>query len=253
MNSIDESTIPDFREKCRAILIINFYKSWLAVWDEGIYFDNEVQPLEDRFLHPDREAIAEIAGYDFFTLFEASILIDERTDSSFIGNQVEIYVDAIMNGQLMPRDPSMYLKWIDIPSRKLEGVPDLNWVISRQELYEFASTRWPPYLFADLRDDESETTQGEKINSIRNSTITIKNAYVYLLHRYNHEPRNEEVWQYLKSQAGMPNSGVAEFLEDAETEDCNGKLSFINADGSLIDIGYKALKNNLAKIRASYK
>lgn len=253
MSSIDESTIPDFRETCRVILTNNFYKSWLVVWDEGIYFDNEVQPIHYRYLHPDREAIAEIASYVFFTLFEASILIEERTQNGFIGHQIEIYVDAIINKQLMPRDPSMYLKWTYIPSIKWEGIPDLNWVLSRQELYEFASTRWPPYLFADLRDDEPETTQGEKTSAIRNSTLIIKKAHKNLLQKYKRDPSNEEVWQYLISQAGMPNSGVVEFLEDAETADGKGKLSFINADDSLIDIGFKALKNNLAKIRTSFK
>lgn len=230
------------------MLLVSFYKSWLVVWDEGIYFDNE-GPIEYRFLHPDREAIAEIASYDFFTLFEASILIGERTGSVFIGSQVEIYVDAIVNRRFMPRHPSLYLKWNDIPSAKQDGIPDLNWVLSRQELYEFASTRWPPSLFADLRDNEPEAANGAKASTLRTSALVIENAYVHLIQKHNRRPTPDEIWEYLKSQAGIDGSKVAEFLEDAETDDGKGKISLINADGRIGEpIGFKTIRNNTSRI-----
>ncbi len=258
MKASDESEIDAIRESCRNHLTISFYKSWLKCWDEGIYFDNEIQPLEYRFMHSDREAIAEIPSYDFFTLFEASILISERTGNSFIGTSIEVFVDSIVNRQLMPRDPDHYLKWIDIPKDQLKGIPDLNWVLSRQELYEFASARWGHSLFADLRDNDPKTNSvhGGKTGVPTSSRLIVERAMNALLAKLNREPSSTEIFDYLKSKAGVLDSGVAEVLwcETKDGEDEQEKIVFVNADQSLKKpIGYKALQNMVTKIRKENK
>lgn len=253
MKASDESAFDADRESCRNYLTISFYKSWLKCWDEGMYFDNEINPIEHRFLYRDREAIEQIPSYDFFTLFEASILITERTGNSFIGNSIEVFVDAIVNRQLMPRDPDRYLKWIDIPKDQLKGIPDLSWVLSRQELYEFASARFPPSLFADLRDNDPKTTsdRGAKTGVPTFYYLTVERAMKSLLARLGRDPSAREVFDCLQSKSGVMGSGVAD-VEDGE--DGQEKIVFVNANQSLKKpIGYRTIQNMVTKIRKGKK
>ena len=150
----EETAIDDVREIWRSYLLRSFSKSWFECWDTGIYFDNE-PPIEERFLSANKEEINEIQHYEFFTLFEAAILISQRTTEdniSFLASSISVYVEAIVANRLMPRHPMNYLRWLDLPLHEAIEVPDLNWVISRNELYRFASTLWPAHLFSDLND-----------------------------------------------------------------------------------------------------
>lgn len=239
------------REIWRANLLRSFARSWQTCWDQGIYFAKEPDDISLRFLHPNREAIAEIAGYDFFTLFEAAILIEQRVGAdSFLADAWLIFVDAIAKNRLMPRHPDNYLRWIDLPLHQQPQIPDLTWVISRNELYQFAASLYPQALFADLRGaDQAEPKTARRTHG---STVTILNAYRTLLSRLNRKPANIEVWKYLISIAGHPDSGVAEFL-DVETDDgdgVQGKIVFDTADSGLAKgMTFKTLQNRLADLR----
>ena len=245
------------RETWRAHLLGSFARSWQICWDQGIYFAKEPEDITLRLLHPNREAIAELAGYEFFTLFEAAILIDQRTGTcSFLADSWLIFVDAIAANQLMPRHPDNYLRWVDLPLHQQRQIPDLTWVISRDELYCFASALYPAHLFADLRVVSQAEDEPKTARRFRNSTLAILNAYRTRLSQLNRNPENIEVWRYLISIAGDPDKGVAEFL-DVETDDGNGvqgRIIFDSADGGLtVGITFKTLQNRLAELRKSGK
>lgn len=241
------------QEIWRAHLLRSFARSWQTCWDQGLYFSNEPEDIAIRCLHPNREAIAELAGYDFFTLFEAAILIDQRIGAcSFLAESWLIFVDAIAENQLMPRHPGNYLRWVDLPLHQQRQIPDLTWVISRDELYRFASALYPTHLFADLRVASQAEDEPKKVHGLRSNSLTIVNAYRTLLSRLNRKPENIEVWRHLISIASHPNSGVAEFL-DVETGDddgVQGKIVFDKADGGLTQgTSFKTLQNRLAELR----
>lgn len=241
------------REIWRANLLRSFARSWEPCWDQGLYFSNEPEDIAIRSLHPDREAIAEIAGYDFFTLFESAILIGERLGSyPFLADSWLIFVDAIADNQLMPRHPDSYLRWIDLPLHQRPQIPDLTWVISRDELYRFASALYPTHLFTDLRVAGQAEDEPKTAKRMRSSTLVLLNAWRTLFGRLNRKPENIEVFNYLISIAGHPDSGVAEYLED-ETSDGDGvksKIVFDNADGGLTKgSSFKTIQNRLAEMR----
>lgn len=245
------------REIWRAHLLQSFARSWQTCWDQGLYFANEPEDITLRLLSPNREAIAEIAFYDWFTLFEAAILIDQRTGTcSFLADSWLIFVDAIAANQLMPRHPDNYLRWVDLPLHQQRQIPDLTWVISRDELYCFASALYPAHLFADLRVASQAEDEPKTARRFRSSTLAILNAYRTRLSQLNRNPENIEVWRYLIFIAGHPDNGVAEFL-DVETDDGNGvqgRIIFDSADGGLtVGITFKTLQNRLAELRKSGK
>lgn len=257
----EETVIEDAREIWRAHLLRSFSKSWFECWDTGTYFDNERQPLEERFLCPNWGAIDQIRYYDFFTLFEAAILISQRTvgdNASFLGSALWVYVDAIVANQLMPRHPLNYLRWIDLPRHEALEVPDLNWVISRNELYCFASARWSASRFEDLHEPADDPAapaipddQRQRTGVPTTSTLVIQKARITLLGKLNRDPTNLEIWNHLISLAGVLDSGVAEFQEDetSEADGRQGRICFVTAnEGISKGIRFKTLQNRIAHI-----
>jgi hypothetical protein len=244
-------------ELWRGYLLRSFAKSWQTCWDQGIYFSKEPEDIALRWIHPNSEVIAEIASHDFFTLFETAILIDQRViEAFFLADSWLIFVDAIASNQLMPRHPDNYLRWIDLPLHQQQQIPDLSWYISRDELYDFASSRYPSRLFADLRstdqpkDDSESLNDDKKIPRMQGSTLVIVNAWKTLWNRNHREPSNSEVWGYLVSIAGHLDSGVAEI----ETSDDEGKerIIFDTAEGKLTKgTTFKTLQNRIASLKGA--
>ncbi len=81
--------------------------------------------------------------------------------------------------------------------------------------------------------------------------MVIAEARRILLSR-NREPTTIDVWDFLISRVGHPDSGVADF-DDVETENGEGpqgKIVFDTADGGVSrGTTFKALQNALTKIR----
>ncbi|MDS4031214.1 MAG: hypothetical protein RKO66_14300 [Candidatus Contendobacter sp.] len=245
----------ELRKVCRTSLRRSFAKSWLACLDDDLYFPTKPEEYPDpalRLLHPDLEAIAELADQDYFTLWEAALLIDWRAGRlSFLTDAWRIFADAIADGDLSPRHPDNQLRWIHLPVDQRTQLPDFTWGLFRDEVYQFAAARYPQHLFSDLRGPDQATEEPKPSIRPQRKTMVIAEARRILLNR-NREPTPIEVWDFLISGAGHPDSGVAEFL-DVETENGEGpqgKIVFDTADGGVSrGTTFKALQNALTKIR----
>lgn len=250
-------------ESYRETVLRLFAKSFFQILNEGIYFDSEqtIEPIEMKFLHPERDVIAEIPSCEFITLFEAAILISQRTSNdtwSFLSNAIWVFTDAFLAARLIPREPVSWLRFIDLPIESV-SFPDFNWCLSKEELYLFTKRLWPAHLFADLHTSDPSlvpsSDQPKRSQIPHTSTLVIAKTYSNLLGKMNREPSADEVWNRLISLAGVLDSGVAEFDDESENSDDQGdkkrpgKIGFVTTAEGIKYISFKALQNRLSQIR----
>ena len=121
--------------------------------------------LEEWWLFPDREVIASlyspnpIDGTDEVSLFEAAIMIGERIRgdaSRLLFKMSDVYVEALLAGELNPRHPVTGIKFGDPKATGL-GLPDLYWRLYPEELQAFALKTWglPVYTEDELRGERA--------------------------------------------------------------------------------------------------
>ena len=244
-------------------LLRHFAKSYLENLTDGIYFDSDQkeESIELKFLRPNMEMISEIPDLEFMTLFEATILISQRTSDdnwSFFSEAMWVFADAIIEARLIPRDPISLIRYIDLPSNRASKFPDFNWCISREELYRFAKRLWPGHLFSDFHNEDQptltiSTDQPQHVSIPHTSTIIIATNRQKLLKTLNREPSAEEVWNHLIESVGLPESGVADFDDELDTPDSRagkpGKIGFDNVNGGLKYLTFKSIQNQLSQIR----
>jgi len=129
----------------------------------------------------DWEAIKEIAGFEYLSLFEVALLFGYKVANDPMSNiyqYIDLFIDASLSGKINPREPSSKIPYRNIPKSPVvidgeitltKPVIDLSWELTRKEAYDFAiAIGYPEKLFADLigkTDDQIEEVKNADIQT----------------------------------------------------------------------------------------